>query len=69
MKAASRRLVLFGIVAGVLATAGWWQFLRREAPAGQRPLATLDGTSIGDLKDEFNAGADGTRVIVLLAPT
>ncbi len=69
MKVMSRRLVLFGIVAGVLAAAGWWQFLRRGAPAGQRPLVTLDATSIGSLKGQFNASADAARVIVLLAPT
>ena len=67
MTATSRRLVL-ALVAVVLAFAGWWQFLRHEAPAGQRPLVTLDGTSIANLKDEFNAGA-AARVIALLSPT
>jgi hypothetical protein len=69
MKTGSRRLVLFAIVSVALASAGWWQFLRHDAPEGQRPLVTLDATSIASLKDDFNAGADAARVIVLLAPT
>ena len=65
---ASRRLVSFSLLAVVLASAGWWQLFRSEAPAGQRPLVTLDGTSIANLREEFNAGA-AARVLVLLSPT
>ena len=69
MKATSRRLARFAAVALVLASAGWWQFLRHDAPEGQHPLVTLDATSIGSLKDDFNVSADATRLIVLLSPT
>ena len=38
----------------------------RRAPRGQPALQTID---LGRLKEQFNASADQTRVLVLLSPT
>lgn len=64
-----RRFALFAVVGVLLASAGWWQFVRREVPQGQLPLATLDARGLASLREEFNASSDAARVIVLLSPT
>lgn len=68
MKSSRQRFVLVAVLA-VLASASWWQFLRRDTPQWQKPLATLDASGLASLRDEFNASADAVRVIVLLSPT
>lgn len=69
MKINPRRFVVLAVLGVLLASAGWWQFVRRDAPQGQRPLATLDASSLAGLRDEFNASTDAARVILLLSPT
>ena len=51
--------------AGALA----YYFAGDRAPANQAPLATLDGSSIGSLRTQFNAASGDTRIILLLSPT
>ncbi len=65
----NRRRVIAGIVLLLLAWAGWWRYGGSDAPAGQRPLATLDETGLAHLKAEFNASSDAARVILLLSPS
>jgi hypothetical protein len=38
-------------------------------PAGQRPLASLSGASVGDFGAAFDAGAAAPRLVLLLSPT
>ena len=40
-----------------------------QTPAGQTPLANLNATNLSELKNEFNAGHAGVRLLVLLSPT
>ena len=68
MALSRRRVAVFAAVL-LVASAGWWQFVRREVPQGQRPLVTLDVSGLAGLREEFNASSDAARVIVLLAPT
>ena len=56
------------VVAIVLLVAGWWLFSART-PARQAPLVALDGSTIDQLRGEFNASADQVRLIALLSPT
>jgi hypothetical protein len=57
-------LVLLACIAAVAT-----RFLRHDAPAGQPPLAILTEQTLGELRDDFNAAADATRIILLLSPT
>ena len=59
-------VLLTAIVGGAFA---WLQFGTHNTPAGQRPLASLDRSSLATLKADFNGAAGETRMIVLLSPT
>lgn len=66
------RLRLLGLAAllTVLVVAiVWYRFAPSEAPPGQRPLATLDSTSLQTLRADFNRDVSQARIIVLLSPT
>jgi hypothetical protein len=60
-------LVLLAAV--VLAIGIRWYFGGDQVPAGQSPLAQLNGDSLESLKVEFNRSANGARIILLLSPT
>jgi hypothetical protein len=38
-------------------------------PGGQGSLVYLDAGNVGELREAFNSGVGGTRVLVLLSPT
>lgn len=69
MKIRRQRSAVVAVVAVLLASAGWWQFARRDVPEGQARLATLDAANLAILREQFNAASDAARVIVLLSPT
>jgi len=39
------------------------------APVGQAPMVTMTADALETVRHQFNAAADGPRVILLLAPT
>ena len=47
----------------------WMRYAPRQTPAGQPPLAMLDGSSLQTFRDAFNAHTDETRIVVMLSPT
>ena len=50
----------------ILAAAVWYGLFAHRAPAGQPVLAAMDLTQ---LRADFNAAKDRTRLILLLSPT
>jgi len=42
---------------------------RGKVPPGQPALVSLNPSSLADLRRDFNAATDQTRVVLLLAPT
>ena len=60
---------MIALVAVVLAALAYRQFGTHHAPAGQPPLAHLDGGSLDMLRADFNRAAGEARIIVLLSPT
>ncbi|HYS06448.1 MAG TPA: hypothetical protein VEW47_14780 [Candidatus Dormibacteraeota bacterium] len=56
-----------GILA-LLAIGAYFYFAPRSAP-GRPSLVHLDAGNINALRDDFNAAAGGTRVVLLLSPT
>jgi hypothetical protein len=69
MKNARRTLGVTGLVVLMAAAVAWYRFAPGEAPAGQAALVTIDGKAIEDLRADFNAHSNVTRLIVLLSPT
>ena len=61
------RIVSRGFFAGVLLAAGACG--PGATPTGQSPMVTLNEQSLQTLRQDFNASADQTRVILLLSPT
>ncbi len=64
-----RRILALALFVVLAATFAAWRFATHDAPAGQSPLATLDATSVAALRNDFNAAAGQTRIILLLSPT
>lgn len=64
-----QKLVLIAIVAALLIAAAWYQFGGHRTSQGQPPLAELSAGSLDQLRADFNASADETRMILLLSPT
>ena len=66
-KSLARLLAIVGSV--VLAAGAYLLYAPRTVPAGQPALVQLDAGNIQKMRDDFNAGAGGTRLLVLLSPT
>jgi hypothetical protein len=66
-----KKLVVAALVmaAGALAFGGYLYYAPRRVPEGQPALVHLDTAQIATLRDAFNSGAGGTRLLVLLSPT
>lgn len=63
------KLGLVVMVGAVALAALWYQFSGQYTAAGQPPLAELNQGSLDQLRADFNAAVDETRMIVLLSPT
>lgn len=63
-----RHLAIIGVLTAVIAVL-LFAAVGRRVPAGQAPLMRLDEQSLNVLRNEFNDGADQTRIILLLSPT
>jgi hypothetical protein len=59
-------IVLCGVAAAV---AVLYQLFGHQVPAGQRSLGELTSDSLDSLKADFNASANGVRILLLLSPT
>ena len=62
-----RSLRALGVVAGlVLAITACGP---GTAPVGQAPMVTMTAEALETVRQQFNAAADGPRVVLLLSPT
>ena len=64
-----RKLLLTLVLVAIAGAFAYVRFATHDAPAGQPPLAYLDGGSLATLQADFNRAENETRIIVLLAPT
>jgi len=64
-----KKIVPIAVLAALLIGAAWYQFGGHRTSEGQPPLAELNAASLAWLRDQFNASADRTRMILLLSPT
>jgi hypothetical protein len=66
-----RRLALVVLSLAVIAGAAfvWLKYAPRRTPEGQAALSRLDEETLPALREEFNARAGETRIVVLLSPT
>ena len=63
------RRSLLGLLLVLAGAAFATRFLGHDTPPSQPPLSVLDPASLAAFRDDFNQAADGTRIILLLAPT
>jgi hypothetical protein len=70
------RRILVGLTFAVLSLAAiagaafvWLNHAPRRTPEGQPGLSRLDDETLPALREEFNARAGETRIVVLLSPT
>jgi len=64
-----RKIVLIVLVAALLIVGAWYQFGGHRTAPGQQPLAELNAASLDQLRADFNAASNETRMILLLSPT
>lgn len=66
-----RRLFMLVAVLFIAAVAfiAYQRVAPRHVPAGQPELATLSGSALQTLRDDFNAHAGEVRVVASLSPT
>lgn len=59
------------LLLAAIAAAGflWLEHAPRRTPEGQPALSRLDDETLPALREEFNARAGETRLVVLLSPT
>lgn len=64
-----RRNVGLGLAALAVFATLFYLYGGHKAPSGQPPLAYLNATNLGELKNEFNDSQASMRMLVLLSPT
>jgi hypothetical protein len=64
-----RRSVAFGLSALAIFAGLFYLYGGHQTPSGQPPLADLNPTNIGELKNKFNNNQASVRILVLLSPT
>lgn len=66
-----RKPALLAAIVGsvVLAAGAYLRYAPRRVPEGQPALVHLAAGNLGTLREDFNAAAAGTRLLVLLSPT
>jgi hypothetical protein len=64
-----RKYIINGAVGAVLLAALLYFYGGSQTPSGQPPLRDLTADNLSELKQEFNAAKDETRVLLLLSPT
>jgi len=64
-----RKYVVSGAIGGVLVAALVYFYGGSQTPSGQPPLRSLTAENLNELKKDFNAAKNETRVLLLLSPT
>ena len=64
-----RKYIINGTIGAILLVALIYFYGGSQVPSGQRPLRSLTPQNLSELKQEFNASKDQTRVLLLLSPT
>jgi hypothetical protein len=64
-----RRSVGLGLTALAIFAGLFYLYGGHQTPSGQTPLAALNATNLGELKNEFNTSHADVRMLVLLSPT
>ncbi len=59
-------LVCVAVIVGALL---YYVYGGSTPPAGQHDLVRLNAVNFAELRQAFNAGADGVRLIAMLSPT
>jgi hypothetical protein len=62
------RIIGIGILTG-LSVLLYLRYGPRQTPRGQPPFVRLNPDNFHVLIERFNAGRDGSRVVVMLSPT
>jgi hypothetical protein len=65
--AAGLSILALAAIAGAVLV--WLKHAPRRTPDGQSALSRLDEETLPALREEFNARAGETRIVVLLSPT
>jgi hypothetical protein len=64
-----RKYIIGGAIAAVFLAALVYFYGGSQTPTGQPPLRRLTAENLNELKKDFNAAKDETRVLLLLSPT
>jgi hypothetical protein len=64
-----RKYIINGAIGAVLLAALVYFYGGSQTPTGQPPLRSLSADNLSELKNEFNAAKNDTRVLLLLSPT
>jgi len=64
-----RKYIINGAIGVVLLAALVYFYGGNQTPSGQPPLRSLTAENLSELKKEFNAAKNETRVLLLLSPT
>jgi hypothetical protein len=64
-----RNYIISGTISATLIAALVYFYGGSQTPSGQPPLQSLTAENLSELKREFNAAKDETRVLLLLSPT
>jgi hypothetical protein len=64
-----RKYIINGANGAVLLAALVYFYGGSQTPTGQPPLRSLSADNLSELKNEFNAAKNDTRVLLLLSPT
>jgi len=65
----NRKYIVSGAICAVLVAALVYFYGGSRTPSGQLPLRSLTAENLSELKTEFNAAKNETRVLLLLSPT
>lgn len=64
-----RRNVGLGLAAFAIFVGLVYLYGGHQTPRGQAPLADLNASNLGELKNDFNGSQANVRILLLLSPT
>ena len=64
-----RKYIVSGAVGAIVVAALVYFYGGSQTPSGQPPLQSLTAQNLNELKKDFNAAKNDTRVLLLLSPT
>ena len=64
-----RKYIINGAIGAIILAVLVYCYGGSQTPSGQPPLRSLTAENLSELKNEFNAAKNDTRVLLLLSPT